>query len=67
MEPGSFQPAEGFKSHVAPDGPLLGVTGKWSAGGWSVVQLDHDGEFGFLHGVYGKMDAELDQRTIKKG
>ena len=35
---------EGFDNHVATDGSLLGVTGKWCACGWSVVQLDHDEE-----------------------
>ena len=33
-------PAEGFRDHVATDGSLLAVAGKWSACGWSVVQLD---------------------------
>ena len=34
-------PIGGFGNHVATDGSLLGVTGKWSACGWLVVQLDH--------------------------
>ena len=38
--------AEWFQGHVATDGSLIGVTGKWSACGWSVVQLDYDGELG---------------------
>ena len=37
-------PAEGFRDHVTTDGSLLGVSGKWSVCGWSVVQLDHDEE-----------------------
>ena len=46
-------PAEAFKGHVATDGSLLGTAGKWGACGWSVVQLDYDGELGPLHGMYG--------------
>ena len=58
---------EGFGNHVATDGSLLGVSGKWSACGWSVVQLDHDEEMGPMHGMYGTLDAELGvQRTIKR-
>ena len=60
-------PAEGFKGHVATDGSLLGSAGKWGAGGWSVVQLDHDKELGPLHGMCGSMEAELEvQRAIKR-
>ena len=33
-------PVEGFRNHVASDGSLMGVSGKWSARGCSVVQLD---------------------------
>ena len=56
-------PAEGFKRHVATDGSLLGMAGKWRACGWSVVQLENEP----LHGMYGSMDAELEvQRTIKR-
>ena len=58
-------PAEGFKSHVATDGSLLGTAGKWRACGWSVVQLD-DEELGLIHGMYGSTEAEFEvQRTIK--
>ena len=33
----------------------------------SVVQLDHDGELGPMHGMYGTLDAVLEvQRTIKR-
>ena len=60
-------PAEGFKGHVATDGSLLGNAGKWGACGWAVVQLDYDGEWGPLHGMYGSMEAEFEvQRTIKR-
>ena len=60
-------PAEGFKGHVATDGSLLGVAGKWGACGLSVVQLDYDEELGPLHGMYGSMEADLEvQRTIKR-
>ena len=38
---------------------LLGVTGKWSACGWSMVQLDHDGTLGLVH-CSGTMDAEVE-------
>ena len=58
---------EGFRSHVANDGSLLGKTGKWRARGWAVVQLDYDEEMGPLYGMYGSMKAEFDvQRTIKR-
>ena len=61
------RPAEGFKSHVATDGSLLGNAGKWGACGWVVVQLDYDEEMGPLHGMYGSMEAEYEvQRTIKR-
>ena len=64
---GTFPPVEGFRNHVATDGSLLGVSGKRSACGWSVVQLGHDEEMGPRHGMYGTLDAELGvQRTIKR-
>ena len=60
-------PAEGFKGHVATDGSHFGTAGKWSARGWSVVQMDYDEELGLLHGMYGSMEAALEvQRTIKR-
>ena len=60
-------PVEGFQNHVATDGSLLGVSGKWGACGWSVVRLDHDEEMGPMRGMYGTLDAELEvQRTIKR-
>ena len=35
--------------------------------GWSVVQLDFDGELELLHGRLGSVDAELEvQRTTKR-
>ena len=59
--------AEGFQSHVATDGSLLGSAGKWGACGWSVVQLDFDEELGPLHGMFGSLDAAFEvQRTIKR-
>ena len=58
-------PAEGFRDHVFIDGSLLGVTGKRSACGWSVVQVDHGGEMEPMLGMYGTLDEELEvQRTI---
>ena len=63
---GAFQ-QKGFKGHVATDGSVLGIAGKWEACGWSVVQLDFDGAWRPLHGMYGSMNAELEvQRTIKR-
>ena len=60
-------PAEGFKGHVATDGPLLGRAGKWGACAWSVVQLDYDEEMVPMHGMYGSMEAAFEvQRTIKR-
>ena len=38
-------------------GRLLGVSGRWIACVWSVVQLVHDEEMGPLHGMYGTLDA----------
>ena len=44
---------------------MLPRTDHWGACGWSVVQLDYDGELGPLHGLYGTVDAVLEvQRTI---
>ena len=68
---GQFRPkwpaVEGFRKHVASDGSLLGVSGKWGACGWSVVQLDHTEEMVPMHGMYGTLDAELEvQRAIKR-
>ena len=58
---------EGFRDHVTTDGSSLGVPGRWTACGWSVVQLDHDEEMGPMHGMYGTLTAELKvQRTIKR-
>ena len=57
----------GFKGHVATDGSLLGIAGKWGACGWSVVQLEYDEELGPSHGMYVSMEAELEvQRTINR-
>ena len=53
-------PLEGFLNHVVADGSLLGVSVKWSACGWSVVQLDRDEEMGPMHGMYGTLNAELE-------
>ena len=56
-----------FWNHVVTDGSLLGVSGRWSACGWSVVQLDHDEEMAPMRGMYGTLEAELEvQRTIKR-
>ena len=47
--------------------PCREVSGKRSACGWSVVQLDHDEEMGPMHEMYRTLDAELEvQRTIKR-
>ena len=53
-------PVEGFNSHVATDGSLLGRTVKWRACGWAVVQLVYDEEVGPLHGMYGSVEAEVE-------
>ena len=37
---------EGFRNHVVTDGTMLGVSGRWSACWWSMVQLAHDEETG---------------------
>ena len=51
--PDSAKTFRRFRNHVATDGSLLGVSGKWSACGWSAVQRDHDEEMGPMHGVDG--------------
>ena len=51
--------------HVAT-GSLLGNAGEWGACGWSVVQLDYDGEMAPLHGMCGSMQAVFEvRRTIR--
>ena len=60
-------PVEGFRNHVAADGSLFGVSGKWSACVCSVVQLGCDEEMEPMHGMYGTLDSELEvQRTTKR-
>ena len=55
------------EGHVATDGALGGTAGKCGACGWSVVQLDSDGELGRIHGMYGSMEAEFEvPRTVKR-
>ena len=45
----------------------MGATGKWRACGWSVVQLNQDGDLGPTHGECGTTDAQFEvQRTIKR-
>ena len=50
-------PVEGFRSHVATDGSLLGEAGKWRACGWAVVQLDYHEEMEPLLWMCGSVDA----------
>ena len=46
---------------------LLGVSGRWESCGWSVVQLNHDGEMRPMNGINGTVDAECEvPRTIKR-
>ena len=60
-------PVEGFRNLVAADGSSLGVSGRWGASVWSVVQLDHDEDMEPMHGMYGILDFDLEvQRTIKR-
>ena len=60
-------PVEGFRGHVATDGSLWEISGRWSACGWSVVQRDHDEEMRPKRGMYGTLDAYLEaQRTSKR-
>ena len=59
-------PVEGFWNHVATEGSLFRVSGKWSACGWSVVQMKHDEEMRPMHGMYGTQDAELEVRCTMK-
>ena len=44
-------PVECFRNHVTSDGSLLGTSGKWRTCGRSVVQLDHEGNEGPMHGM----------------
>ena len=57
------------RDHVATDGSLLAVAGKWSACGWSVVQHDHTTRrWGPVDGMYGTRDVELEvQRAPSRG
>ena len=60
-------PVDGFRDHVATDGPQLGVSGQWSACDWLVVQLDHDVKMGPVHEMHGTLEADLEVvRTIKR-
>ena len=59
MEGGAFQ-QKGFKAMLLRAALCWVSAGKWRACGWSVVQLDYDGELGLLHGVYASTDAELE-------
>ena len=53
--------------HVAANGSLSGVPSKWSARGWSVVQLGHDEDMEPRLGMYGTLGAAFAvQRTIKR-
>ena len=47
-------PVEGSRNHVATDGSLLEVAGRWGACGWSVVQREQ------CMGCTGTLDAGLD-------
>ena len=58
---------EGSGDHVTTDSSLSRVLGRWSACGWSVVQLDHHEEMAPMHGMHETLDAVLEvQRTIKR-
>ena len=61
-------PAEEFKGHVATDGTLLGIAGKWGehvVGQWCNWNIMKN--WRPLHGMYGSMEAEFEvQRTIKR-
>ena len=60
-------PVDGFRNHVAADGSPLGVSSRWGACGWSVVQVEHDEELRPMHGMYGTLDADVEvRRTIQR-
>ena len=60
-------PVERFSESCHHDGSLLGVSGRWSVCGRSVVQLDHDEEMELMHGKYGALMRIFEaQRTINK-
>ena len=43
-------------------------SGKWRACGWSVTQLDHEGDMGPMRGLYVTMEVKNEvQRTRKRG
>ena len=50
-------PVEGSRNHVATDGSSLSVSGRWTACGWSVVQLENDEEIGPVRGMYGTLEC----------
>ena len=45
-------PVVGFENHVASDGSLFGVSGRWSACGWSVARPEHDEEMEPTQGMH---------------
>ena len=60
-------PVEGFRNAVATDGSLFGVSGRWGASVWSVVQPDHDEDMGPMHGMYGTLDPDLELQRTSRG
>ena len=60
-------PVEGFRNPVATDGSLLGVSDRWVASVWSVVQLDHDEDVGPMHEMYGTLDPGLEVQRTSRG
>ena len=50
--------AEGLRDHTAIDGSPKGIPGRHGVCGWSVGQLDHDGELESMHGHIGLTDTK---------
>ena len=47
----------GIRSRIAIDGSLKSMSGKNAASGWSVVQLDYEGDHEPRYAIYGTMMA----------
>ena len=60
-------PFESLQDHITIGASLKGIPGRHGAYGWSVVQLDHDGEAEPTHASVGVIEAGVDvQRAMKR-
>ena len=65
---GKKEGTETIQLHSLEGGQGSGPRGAEETGGgaccWSLVQLDHDGEMGPMHGIFCTLDAECEVRRI---